>query len=561
MKSLDDISPNHSIAFLLLILFLLLLPILPQVSTYHSDEHYYTDSAVYMNRHGDYLSPHLNDGTLRTNKPIITYWMILAGYAVFGVNFFAARFPFLLAGCLTVWLTYKIAMQLFKQQRVALLSAIILATNMQFLMLCLRATPDVLQVLFMNVTLFGFIAVVFNDDGRLRNYLFIYFGAALVAQTKGLLGVVVIGFIFAYYFLSKQHKRCTLPVTHWPVMAMAAGMALSWYVYIFFQHGLGALGRFYTDQVTGKINGTQYYMLVNIKDYAWGVFSNFLPWSFVLALGYVGQRKAVHDALKQHRQAVVFILSWFALILAIFIGSTDCRTRYLVPAYPLLSILIASLFWQLFEKGGIDKIWKWLCGALLALLAVGSLAVLCIGTILQWQVMVGGLILLVWGLAAAWDWRRNRGKLPLSAMALVLLVIFAIPRWLVLPIFEFAPSKDLAACILAEPASEQPVIVWSSVRANFLRQLYTVSQGRILVHYFKRGALPDHLDARSLVVLTKDEKASYPSDDYLFEPCGAVFRVPALDVFWRALLNRERDPVYQAMQDPIFLARRQSIQN
>lgn len=556
MSPLENINPNRCLALLLSLLFLLLVPILAQVSTYHSDEHYYTDSAVYMVQHDDYLSPRLNDGTLRTKKPILTYWMIITSYAVFGINLFAARLPFLLAGCITVWLTYKIALQLFKRTQVALLAAVILASNIQFLMLCLRATPDMLQVLFMNLSLWGYIAITFTEDGRLRNYLFLYGGAALVVQTKGLLGVVLIIFIFAHYLIRRYKTTPTLSITHWPVMTMAAMVALSWYAYIFIQHGSGTLLGFYTDQVGGKISGSKLYMLANVRDYLWGVFRNFFPWSFVLAAGYIGQRKAIHDAIKQHRQSVAFILSWFGLLFAIFIASSDCRTRYLVPAYPLMAIFISWLFWQVIENRAVQKLWNGLGIALLALLSMGGLALLCLGAVLSGPILMGGVLMLGSSIVAAWHWRRYRGRLSPTVLGGLVLVAIAVPRGFVLPAFEFEPSKRLSTCILAEQPADQAVTVWALGRANYLRQLYTLSQGRIKVRYFKRGALPQDLDHRKLVVLNTRERASLNTPNrYTFETCGATYRTPAIGALWRTLRSGERVQAFQAMQAPLYLAR------
>ena len=559
MKMNDPTHSNRPIALLLLLFFLLLSPIVSQVSTYHSDEHYYTDSAVYMIQHSDYLSPHYTDGSLRTKKPILTYWLIIAGYCLFGINFFAARLPFLLAGCATLWVTYTMALQLFGTRRVALLSAAVLASNIQFMMLCLRATPDILQVLFMNVSLYGFMAIVFKKDLRLRNYILMYFGAALVVQTKGLLGVVVIGFIFAYFFTAGKKESPTGRITHWPVMALAAAVALSWYGYMLVQHGASSLGGFYTDQVGGKISGSKFYILSNLKDYLLGVFRNFMPWSLVLVAGTIVCRKTLHDAVKQHRRAVVFIAGWFGLLLAIFLGSSDCRTRYLVPAYPLLAILISCLLRPLFADRVTRKIWTWLCALTLAFAGAGGLILLWIGTILQWRILVAGLILAGGSAAVAYGWRRSRQSLSPTVMGLVILATLAVPRGWVLPTLEFGPSRAMAACILENQPSGQPISVWSPGRANYLRQLYTLSQGRIRVHYFKRGPLPVGLENRPLVILSDAQKKSYPAGDYDIEACGAVFRTPQMNAVWGAMLSGDRDAVLISMQEPLFLARRKAV--
>ncbi len=558
MKIHDPTNSNRPVALMLLLFFLLLLPILPEVSTYHSDEHYYTDSAVYMVQHNSFMTPYYTDGSLRTKKPILTYWLIIAGYSFLGINLFAARLPFLLAGCATLWLTYAMALKLFGKRRVAFLSAAILASNIQFMMLCLRATPDILQVLFMNVSLFGFMAIVFEKDFRHRNYILMYVGAALVVQTKGLLGVVVIGFIYAYYLIAGKKESPTGRITHWPVMVLAAAVALSWYGYMLVQHGGGALGGFYTDQIGGKISGSKLYILSNFKDYLLGVFRNFMPWSLFLAAGYIGCRKAVHDEVKQHRQAAVFIASWFGLLLAIFLGSSDCRTRYLVPAYPLLAILISGLFWRLMGIDANRKIWTGAGVLVLAFSGAVGLILLWIGSILQWRILAAGLILLGGSITAAYGWRRSRERFSPVVMGMVIMAVLAVPRGLVLPIFEFGPSKALSACILEAQPAGQPVTVWALRRANFLRQLYTLSQGRIMVRYFKRGDLPHHLDNRPLVVLSAAEKESYAADDYAIETCGAVFLAPPILTVWRAMISGDRSTVLESMQEPIFLARRKA---
>lgn len=556
MKTHDMINPKGSIVALVLLFFFLLAPALPEVSTYHSDEHFYTDAAVYMIQHSDYLSPHYADGSLRTKKPILTYWAIMAGFTTFGVNFFGARLPFLLAGCVMVWLTYRMAMQLFKTQRVALLAAAILASNMQFLVLCLRATPDILQVLFMNISLCGFIAIAFNRDTRLRNYVMIYFGAALVVLTKGLLGLVLVAFILVYHLLANARDTAAVRITHIPVMVIAAAAAFSWYAGMFLQHGEGALWSFYTDQIGGKVSGSELYIFANFKDYLWGVFRNFLPWSLVLVLGYAIDRKAVHDTVRQHRKQTVFIVGWFSLMLAIFIGSTDCRTRYLVPAYPLLAVLVAALLWRLLDHRWNQRIWRWVSSVVIGLVSVAGVCLVAAGIFLQVHFAAGGAVLLGGAAAAVWGWKRNRTSMPPVMMGILLLAALSGPRGFVLPTLEFAPARSLTDCLLRSGQFGETIDVWSLSRANYLRQLYTLSHGRIRVHYFRPGNLPAQLENKPLVVLNNREKESNKSDDYGIERCGAVFRAPAFKTFYTVLLTGDRNAIYGSLQEPIFLARR-----
>ncbi len=546
---------NSGIALLLIVFCVSLLPVLPQVSTYHSDEQFYTDSAIYMLHHSDYLTPHYADGALRTKKPILTYWVLIGAYWTLGIGFFAARLPFLIAGAGTLWLTYLFARKLFQRHRVALLAAAILAGNMQFIVLSLRSTPDILQTFFMTMSLYGFAALALYRDARLRNYLLTYIGAALAVQTKGLLGVVLLVFMVVYILLATERMHTAKLVTHWPVMAAAFVIALSWYLYIYFRHGGEALWRFYTDQVGGKVDKSILDLFINIKDYIWGLFRNFLPWSLIVSVGYPAGRKGVHDFVGRHRRTFVFLSGWLVLLLAIFAGSSDNRTRYLAPAYPMVSLMLAALFWEVYENRHIRRWWRWGGGLLLILVGIPGCILLWIGAVLDWHLALGGAVLAggsAWGLRDTI--KRTQGIAPVT-MGLILLVTLAALRALVWPPLEFAPSKSLAACLLPEIESGRVRMVWSGRRANYLRQLYTLSRGRIRVDYYSGGRLPENLDRSAVVVLTREDKERLGDGSFDFQPCGAVFQEPDPAAVWRGLLGGDKSRVMAAIRQPLFLAR------
>lgn len=546
---------SHGGIFLILLVFFgFLLPVLSQVSTYHSDEHYYTDSAIYMLLHQDYLNPHLVDGTLRTKKPIITYWALMASYSMLGINFFAARLPFLVAGVLTLWLTYHMAHLLLGNRWEGLLAAAILASNLQFVVLCLRATPDILHTLFLNISLYGFMALIFQKDLRLRNYIYAYLGAALAIETKGLLGITPIAFAFLFLLISKETNVRFKHLVNLPVIALAAVLAVSWYAYVVVQHGHGALLNFYSDQVGGKLGGSNYYLLLNIKDYLWGIFRNFLPWSLILAIGYGMNRKAVHGYFGTHRRAVIFIAGWFALLFLIFMLSNDCRTRYLVPAYPLLSVLFAAAFGIVIDHKHVAQIWKWCCGVVLVLLVVGGSVTLLGGIAMDWRLSIAGLILLGVSLPGMLGLMKERRATMPVWMGLIMLTALAGLRGFVLPVFEFAPAEKLTACILGGTAASQSIPVWATRKQNYTQQLYALSKGRVSIHYFPRRRVPDDLDNRSPVILALRDKETLSLGGYTIEQCGFVFQAPHPENLWQAILSGEKEAVLNSLREPLYLA-------
>jgi 4-amino-4-deoxy-L-arabinose transferase-like glycosyltransferase len=546
------------IVIVILILFGFLLPVLPQVSTYHSDEHYYTDAAVYMLQHQELLTPHYADGSLRAKKPILTYWAIMAGYALFGINFFAARLPFLLAGCLMIWLTYRMSLKLFGKPDWALASAVILGSNFQFIMLCLRATPDILQALFINLSLYGFIVIIFHHDSRLRNYLMAYCGAALAVQTKGLLGLVPVVFVFLFVVIIRDKRRHIRHLMHPPVMGFALILALSWYLYLVYQHGDAALERFFSDQVAEKLEHPGFVVLVNFKDYIWGIFRNFFPWSFLVAAGIPVCGRSMMPWIRQHKPIITFICAWCGLLLIVFIGGTDIRTRYLIPAYPLLAILMGGLLAISIQSVRFGTIWKWFWVFLLTLFILVGVILLAVGLVLDWRIVAAGAVILACLGALIWSGMRTQWLFSPLRMGVMLIMVFAVVRALVLPVFEFAPSHALADCIQSTETDTGQVIVWSKKRYNHTRQLYTLSKGHIRMRYAPRGIAPENLDNRSLVILTEKERRKVTTEHYAIEPCGAVFRQPSWKALWPALITGDKKNVFAILQENIYLAKRRS---
>jgi len=69
------------------------------------DEKYYTDSVIQMMEKDDCFTPYQADGSPRFKKPIVTYWVLMASYKMFGVSRISSRLFFWLAGAALVLVT------------------------------------------------------------------------------------------------------------------------------------------------------------------------------------------------------------------------------------------------------------------------------------------------------------------------------------------------------------------------------------------------------------------------------------------------------------------------
>src|SRR5436853_4291671 len=72
---------------------------------------------------GDWIVPTFN-GQLRTDKPILLYWCMLAVYNVIGVSEFSDRLPSALAGIGSVVLTFHLGRLLFNARSGLLASCV-----------------------------------------------------------------------------------------------------------------------------------------------------------------------------------------------------------------------------------------------------------------------------------------------------------------------------------------------------------------------------------------------------------------------------------------------------
>ena len=332
-------------AVLIAIFFLTLLPIMASGSRYFGDEHFYTDGAIRMVQKGDHFIPYYvtNDGLPHFNKPILTYWAVAAGYEVLGISFFSSRLVFLIAGCLVIWVTSRMAQMLFHSADAALIAAVVILSNFHLFSASVRSTPDVLQCLFLAVSLYAFMDILFNRNQTALNYAFAYIGAALAVQTKGIPGFFQILYVFLF---SRLRLRRSVRMTDLlDAKSMVAGtvIALSWFVVVYCKYGDAALKGFYADQVGERLGGGRVSFFSNCWSYLRVTATQFFPWSGLLLLALCLNWKTAKRCFLEYRDVFVFVAGWYLVLLVTFSGTNFTRGRYLLPAYPLVSVVVSLL--------------------------------------------------------------------------------------------------------------------------------------------------------------------------------------------------------------------------
>jgi 4-amino-4-deoxy-L-arabinose transferase-like glycosyltransferase len=310
------------------------------------DEMYYTDAAVKMLQNGDYLTTYLGNGELRFRKPIGTYWVVLAGFKLFGVSAFSSRIFFLIAGSLTAGFTYWLAKVLFEDKKIAGISTLIIASNPVLIFAATRSIPDVLLGLTMTASAIGFAGIIRFGDQTPRKYLWLlYISLALAFEIKGLPAVGLGGIGILYLLFNPWKKVSFKTIFHLPSISIALFIGLFWFVAMWKIHGPTYLDSFLEDQV-GERFGSRYLLILKNGILATLIlFAIYLPWGLLIIPGFKKNIKAIWD---ENKIFFGFALLWGLAILGMGALTTKFYERYLLPVAPVLAVLLG---WILVRSG------------------------------------------------------------------------------------------------------------------------------------------------------------------------------------------------------------------
>jgi len=470
---------------LIMIFVMVALPFAATFALYYPDERHYTDGAMHMLQQGGWLAPHTGTGALRFEKPILAYWVVAISWRGLGVNTLAARLPFLLVSCGTVWLTYRMARRFTGNVQTALLAVIILVSQPLFFLSAIRNMPDALLAFFVALSAYGFLRLLALNERTAAAYWMAYGGAAGATLSKGLLGVGIVLFAWAFVYLPKRDWPALKKLWHWPSLVTAIALGASWFVYIFAAYGKAAWRPFFFDQVTSNLDGHFWTPLLRIFPFALLVLAGFLPWSLTIGEGIIRQKQIRGGDLP----AIIrkFILAWTGILILGFSLGSNVSARYTLPATPLLAILFADWFSTLKEEALIFSLRR-LIIATVILLGIASSTIVLVAyewhaPLLISSVAAVFVIALLIGLGVGsvrFNYFPQPEALGLSLLAgWLILILAAIP---VLPSDSAMQTAEVLQKIHGPP---QPVLVVDNQQlANRLRiQLgpkWSVTQSRKL---------------------------------------------------------------------------------
>lgn len=543
------------ISHLILLFALVTLPYAATFALYYPDERHYTDGALRMLKHGDWFVPRTADGAPRLQKPPLAYWSVAASYATFGIGVFASRLPFLLAGCATLWLTCRLARRLTGNAETALLAGVVLLSHPQFLLCSIRSMPDALLVFFITLSAYGFLRLIVYEEFTAGAFWMAYGGAAGAAMSKGLLGAGIVAFVWAFAFWQQRDWRAIKRIIHPLILVVTVIGVGIWFGYIILRQGAAALSIFFNDQVMGNFHGHWWFALGRAPLFALILIVNFLPWSATAVEWFARGKSRVTGRIPTLAQK--FILAWTALLIAVFALGENISLRYLLPATPLLAVLLTDWL-QSAESTRLFFSLRRILKIVLAALVLAIATAIFIDS--QWPVSAGPLALicgmLLFGIAAlGWGalWRKSLSVA--EALGLAILLGWIVAFIAAMPIRLPDSARQIAVTLRqGQPGPLEPVLLVGDVKlASRVRVLlgnnWTVSQAN-------RLDLPGAVNY-TRVLIPEKEAVEFVNRGWTVQTAAVIFRAPPPGELWNALRSRQLPEILARHAQKICLATRE----
>lgn len=314
------------------------------LDVYALDEAKNAEAARVMFETGDYVVPYYN-GDLRTDKPPLHYYFMAAGYSLFGVNAFGARFFSSLFGVLTIIITFLFVSKHFST-RAAIYASIVLITSLHFNLQFHMSVPDPYLIFFMTWAFFSFYEA-YNTDNK-WSLFFYYFAIGCGLLTKGPIALALPGLTaFIFLILNKDFKLKTIlrlqPIAG---ILLALFVAFPWYYQVD-----AATNGAWTEDFFFKHNFSRYSEAMEGHE---GIF--LITFAFVFVLGMLTFLPFVFQSIKsaiigRKNEPLLYCLIAGLVVVIFFASSSTKLPNYTVPSYPVLAVVLGVYLSQ------IDSVW------------------------------------------------------------------------------------------------------------------------------------------------------------------------------------------------------------
>jgi 4-amino-4-deoxy-L-arabinose transferase-like glycosyltransferase len=350
------------------------------------DEPRYAQVAREMLQRGDWITPTLG-GFHWFEKPVLLYWMEMAGYKMFGVTEFAARLGPALCGLgivICLWFLGRTAGHASTDEQRPTISfsnwlALIGASTLGIIVFAHGASFDIVVAFSITAALTSYL--IYEQKGGLWSLAGFYFFVGVSLLAKGLIGILFPYAIVGFYNLisRKLPSRTVLLSVVWGSV-LAFAVAAIWYLPMYWRHGWEFIDEFIVQQHFQRFTSNKYQHPQPFYFYLWVLPLMTLPW---LPFSLAGLWRAVGDLFHPKRTEDTEIaevntdksqpsrvststdlpfpsspllrlaVAWLLVPLVFFSFSGSKLPGYILPAVPAAIILATILIFGLVSRSVI----------------------------------------------------------------------------------------------------------------------------------------------------------------------------------------------------------------
>jgi 4-amino-4-deoxy-L-arabinose transferase-like glycosyltransferase len=335
------------------------------------DEPRFAEASREMIQSSDYVVPHFNN-QWRLDKPPLAYWAQVATYKIFGESDFSARFPSAIAAALAALAIFAWGSRI-DGKRVGWWAAIIFTLSLQTFLHAKAAVADMWLVLFVTLAHWAGYELIWGKQTsdppsvaaatsaaasaqQWKWWSIFYVTVALAFLAKGPIGwMPLLTVASTTFFASNLQLRRRFKFVR-GILLMLAIVAL-WGVPAlirthgeFFTIGIGrhVVARSFGAMEGHGLNSLAGYLLL-LPFYFVTVFVSFFPWSiklpWLVRKLWCTRRTGITDpgysANRARDETDNYFISGIAIIFIIFTLVKTKLPHYTLPAFPLLSLLLA----------------------------------------------------------------------------------------------------------------------------------------------------------------------------------------------------------------------------
>lgn len=322
----------------------------------------YGDIARRMLQLNDWITPWFDDGQPFWGKPPLSFWLTLAGFNLFGLNEFGARFFYWVISMMVLAITFACAKR--HGEYTAWVAVGMLTSFFMFYITSVSVMTDMALLLGGVIALYSQLNVLHRQQTKLVNTILFAIGLSIGLLAKGPIALILFLTPMLVWMVGNKNVKFFFKQYHllWMV-AITALITLPWYVAAELKTP-GFLNYFIVGEHWQRflVSGWKGDLYGSAHNFTRGTIWMFMlaatvPWSIIVPVVIFKQRKKIFtNNIISSMPALYLFTGWVLTPLVFFTMAGNILWTYVLPGLPALAIFLAQLFCNSLHQRSLIKL-------------------------------------------------------------------------------------------------------------------------------------------------------------------------------------------------------------